>query len=314
MDPRARLKKKKTSLGKGGEKPPEAPVVDGKPGSGESETPSSSAAPRTANLYSGFVPGQKFDVSIGDLVADTETQPRKHFDPAKLKSLADSIREHGVYNPLLVRKDEEKGIVVVAGERRLRASRMAGLELIPVILTEGNPLEIALIENLLRDDLNIVEEAFSYKAMMEKHNYSQNAIAAIAGKHRITVNETISITRLPIEILDEVEQGEVSVSARHLILLARQVETMKPEKLFKLWAAIKDDKLTVRALEEKLERKPAEKKSAFDVVFADLKGFQKKLERRCKQLETETEKLLHEGGERSSLSAFWVRPRQKPMH
>ena len=114
-----------------------------------------------------------------DLVRPNPYQPRQHFDPEKLAELSQSIRRQGVLQPIVVRRDEAGQIFVVAGERRLRAAKMAGLEKIPAIVTKGHPAEIALIENLQREDLSPLEEAEALARMAAEFHYTQEQLAAL---------------------------------------------------------------------------------------------------------------------------------------
>lgn len=150
-------------------------------------------------------------------------QPRSEFDQEALRELADSIRSHGVLQPLLVREIDTGGYQIVAGERRWRASRMAGLTEIPVIvkeLTDAEALEIAIIENLQREDLNAVELALGYKALMDEHGFTQEQVAEKLGKSRPVVANTLRLLALPDQVLDHVKHGRLSAGhARALLAL-----------------------------------------------------------------------------------------------
>ena len=157
-------------------------------------------------------------------------QPRTHFDEAAIEELADSIRTQGVIQPLVVAPDSQgNGWVIVAGERRWRASLRAGLDSVPVVVREvaddRELLELALVENLQRSDLNPLEEAEAYLVLQEKFSLSQEEIAARVGKARTTVTNALRLLRLPEEIRDLLRAGHLSAGqARPLLGLATSEE------------------------------------------------------------------------------------------
>ena len=150
-------------------------------------------------------------------------QPRRDFEESSLRELADSIREKGVLQPILVEADNEGGYIIIAGERRVRAARLAGLERIPVIertFTAQEKLEIALIENVQREDLSPLEEARAYKRLMEMADLSQEQIARKVGKDRSTIANAIRLLKLPEDALTALDKGIVSPGhARALLML-----------------------------------------------------------------------------------------------
>ncbi len=147
-------------------------------------------------------------------------QPRKHFDPAKLEELAQSIREKGVLQPILAKKTD-KGYVIIAGERRWRASQIAGKKEVPVILkdlTDNEILETALIENVQRQDLNPIEEAESYQRLILDLGLTQDEISKRVGKDRTTIANALRLLKLTKEVRERITSGELSVGhARCLI-------------------------------------------------------------------------------------------------
>lgn len=157
-------------------------------------------------------------------------QPRKEFSEESLSELADSIRLHGVIQPLLVRRLPSGNYQLVAGERRWRASRMAGLTEVPVVirdLDDVEAMEIALIENLQRQDLNPIEEAMGYRQLMEKYGMTQEQVAQRVGKSRPAVANALRLLNLPQEVLEMVRDGQVtSGHARALLPLAEEPETV----------------------------------------------------------------------------------------
>ena len=186
--------------------------------------------------------GQLYQLNLNDLQADPN-QPRKYMDPQALEDLAASIAQHGVLTPILFRQgvmveigghdpnSPELGIVspdfhagnlyVVAGERRCEAAKKAGLTEIPAILVEGKHGEIALVENLLRQDLTAVEEAEALDRLMKEESYTQEQLGGIIGKARTTVTDILTLTRLPQEIRDEC-RGNTAVTRKTLITIARK--------------------------------------------------------------------------------------------
>ena len=150
-------------------------------------------------------------------------QPRHEFDEASLKELADSIREKGVLQPILAEADKDGAYIIIAGERRVRAARMAGLQKIPVVVrqfSQQEKLEIALIENVQRDDLTPIEEALAYRRLMEMADLSQEQIAVKVGKDRSTIANTLRLLKLPEDARDALSRGAISAGhARALLML-----------------------------------------------------------------------------------------------
>jgi ParB family chromosome partitioning protein len=165
---------------------------------------------------------QLYMVPLAELQPDP-TQPRKYMDPVALDELTASIKQMGIIEPVVCRQDPATSLVyTVAGERRCAAARKAGLATVPAIFIDGaNYAEVALVENLLRQDLNPVEEAEALKRLMDNHAYNQDQLAAIIGKSQPTISETLSLNRLPKEIRDECRQ-DPTVPKRTLIEIARK--------------------------------------------------------------------------------------------
>jgi ParB family chromosome partitioning protein len=181
-------------------------------------------------------------------------QPRKTFTPETLEELASSIREKGVLQPILVRPKGEDAYEIIAGERRWRAAQMAGVHEIPVIvreLTDGQVLEAALIENIQREDLNPVEEARAFKALIDRFSHTQDALSRVVGKSRSHIANALRLLNLPAGVLALLEAG--SLSAGHARPLVGRTDA---EVLAK---RIVDAGLSVRATED-LVREPASPK------------------------------------------------------
>ncbi len=195
-------------------------------------------------------------------------QPRREFDEDRLRDLADSIRQYGVLQPLVVSREEiikeDEGIAVeyelIAGERRLRASKLAGLEQIPVIIRVGDDsmakLELAIIENLQREDLNAVERARAFFRLAEEFKFTHGQIGAKVGKSREYVSNTLRLLALPQEILDALSAKKISEGHTRPILML----TDRPEEQMVLFKEIVFKKMTVRDAER------AARKIAFDRV------------------------------------------------
>ena len=169
-----------------------------------------------------YAPNQLHRVPLAELQPDP-TQPRKYFDPLALEELTASVRQNGIIVPIVCRQDAKTGLIyVVAGERRCAAARLAGLTHVPAVFIEGdNYAEIALVENLLRQDLNPIEEAEALKRLMDDHAYQQEQLAAVIGKSQPTISKSLSLNRLPKEIRDECRQ-DPSVPRNVLIEIARK--------------------------------------------------------------------------------------------
>jgi len=141
-------------------------------------------------------------------------QPRMHIDPEELIEIADSIREHGVIQPLIITKDKDSNrYFLIAGERRLRASQLAGMKTVPVLLKDSSPqemLELAIIENVQRKDLNPLEEAYAFKQMQDEFGISQDIIAKKMGLSRVAITNKIRLLNIPDEVKEEVLNEKLS--------------------------------------------------------------------------------------------------------
>lgn len=156
-------------------------------------------------------------------------QPRRDFDDEALAELAQSISEHGVLQPILVRPMIAGGYQIVAGERRYRASRMAGLKEIPVVireLTDSETMQLALIENLQRQDLSALEEAAGYRTLMDEYGFSQEQVAKTVGKSRSAIANTLRLLSLPTEIKEMLSNGAISSGHARALLAINSKENM----------------------------------------------------------------------------------------
>ena len=182
-----------------------------------------------ADLDNGYQNGSFYNVPI-EKIGPNPYQPRQYFKPEALAELTESIRQKGIIQPIVIRRDENGDLFLVAGERRLKAAKEAGLEEVPAILTKGNPIEIALIENLQRENLNPIEEAEAFAKMIEEFNYTQEQLAQVMGKGRTTITQTLGLNRLPREIKDKCLESDVP--KRILVEIARKKSDKEMIKLF----------------------------------------------------------------------------------
>lgn len=209
-----------------------------------------------------FVDNNTSDIPTTSLklteIEPNKEQPRKDFDDAALAELADSIQEHGVLQPLLVRPMVNGRYQIVAGERRWRASRMVGLAEVPVVIremTDTEAMELALIENLQRKDLNIIEEALGYKTLMETYGFTQEKVAQRVGKSRPVIANALRLLSLPPKVEKMVRDGQISAGhARALLSLD------DPKVIEETAGRILSQGLSVREVERlsvpKKQRKP----------------------------------------------------------
>ncbi len=199
-------------------------------------------------------------------------QPRKEFDEQALSELAESISQHGLLQPLLVRPLTLGGYQIVAGERRYRACRMAGLTEIPVIIRElsnTETMEIALIENLQREDLTAVEEALGYKTLIDEHGFSQDEVAKSVGKSRPAVANSLRLLKLPESVMNYLKDGKISAGhARALLTLEDEslMEELAEEIINKDLSVRQTEKLCKKKPSQKSEDKPEKKPSFYSMV------------------------------------------------
>ncbi len=187
------------------------------------------------------------ELEIG-LIYPNPNQPRKHFDEEALQELSSSIKTHGVIQPLVVNKGDDGRYMIIAGERRWRASNMAGLEKVPVVIknyTEKQIKEISIIENLQREDLNPIEAARAIKQLMDEYNLTQEVVSDRIGKSRSSVANTLRLLSLYPDVIKMIEDGRLSSGhARSLVVID---DTTQQIKLAKQAA---DGKMSVRDLEK----------------------------------------------------------------
>ena len=223
-----------------------------------------------------------------NFVQPNPNQPRKNFDEERLNELAESIKNYGVIEPLVVRKVGPVHYEVIAGERRLRASKIAGLSQVPVIVKEYNDDErkiVTLLENVQREDLNSVEKAFGYKALIDEYNLTQDEVADKVGKSRSAIANTLRILSLDPKLLDMIKEGVLSEG--HARALLSIEEDAIRDKIVK---EVVEKKLSVRKIEdmvrlEKLARDRKEKEAelntdSFKKMKIQLKDIEKQMRSR----------------------------------
>jgi len=193
-------------------------------------------------------------------------QPRREFDEEELQALADSITVHGVIQPLTVREMPSGYYQIIAGERRWRAARMAGLSDIPVVVIEADDrkaMELALIENLQRQDLNVVEEALGYQALIQEYGLTQEEAAERVGKSRPAVANTLRLLTLSDEVLEKLKQGALTAGHARAILSLKS-EKKQQEAAQKIIALA----LSVRQAETLCKNMNKEKPAKQEITFA----------------------------------------------
>lgn len=232
----------------------------------------SNAAPPPSAPAAVAAPGRTVLSLPVEAVERNPDQPRKRFDEAKLEELAASIREHGIVEPILVRKEGGR-YRILAGERRWRAAQRAGLREVPALVreaTDREAFELALVENIQRADLNAIEEAEAYDVLASDHGLTQEEIATRVGKERSTVANALRLLKLPEEVRDAVRTGQLDMGHARALLGLGGAEEMK-----KLAQRAVREGLSVRALEglirglvKKPEKKgaPAESASTRDLA------------------------------------------------
>jgi ParB family chromosome partitioning protein len=218
-------------------------------------------------------------IPLANLTANPD-QPRKHFDEDGIRDLATSIQDRGVIQPVIVKRTGAETYQILAGERRFRAAGIAGLSVIPAIVRDkDDPLEIALIENLQREDLTPLEEAEAVAGLVERHGYSHRELADVLGKSRPYVSNLLALTRLPERVKAEIHSEGRQVSRELLMGVARS-ETVEAAEA--LWDRLKLDLISVRRFREERSESPLRRSLAREVILAS-----RRLNRALKRLDEE---------------------------
>lgn len=245
--------------------------------------------PATAEKKSASVEGPETMVKI-TMVEPNREQPRKNFDEDALQELADSIKQFGLLQPILV-QDRKDHYEIIAGERRWRASRMAGLKEVPVIIrnyTEQEIVEISLIENIQREDLNPIEEAQAYKRLLTEFNLKQDEVAERVSKSRAAVTNSVRLLKLSEEVQQMVIDEMITTGHARALLAIEDAEEQ-----YNVAQKIFDEKLSVRDVEKLVKNlhKPAKVKKVDDeTMLLIYKDIEEKLKRRLSTKVTVTGK------------------------
>ena len=212
-----------------------------------------------------------------DQVSPNPDQPRKTFKEESIQELAASIDKHGLIQPITIKQKKEGDYILVAGERRFRAHQILQRKTIAAILTTGNVDEIALIENIQREDINSLDTAEALSQMIDRYQYTQEELGRVLGKAQSTISEFLKLNDLPEQIKFDYRTSDKNFSKSVLIELSRV--TNEDEQL-KLWDAIKHGELSVRATRSrKVAKTPSIQKSSTDQLFVAGHKFIKTLEK-----------------------------------
>ncbi len=228
--------------------------------------------------------GEQKIVAI-EMLRSGRANPRKDFREDELAELAESIRQKGLVQPIVVRPDPNGGFEIVAGERRWRASQMAGLHQLPVIvreLTDQETLELAIIENVQRADLNAIEEAGGYNELVDRFAYTQERLAEVIGKSRSHVANTLRLLRLPDSVKALVSNGKLTAGHARALIGREDAEKLA-ERIVAQDMNVREVEALVQNLEAGVTpRKPREKDAdtrAFEKELADLLGLKVEIKR-----------------------------------
>ena len=219
-------------------------------------------------------------------VETCSSQPRKRFDEEALQELADSIAQHGIIQPLTVRKLSSGYYQIIAGERRWRAARMAGLSQVPVVVIEADDrkaMELAMIENLQREDLNPMEEAEGYHTLMEQYGLTQEETSQRVGKSRSAVANALRLLNLCKEVRALVEEGKLTGGhARALVPLTAEMQQKAAAVIVKDDLSVRQTELLVKKLTAEKKDKPAKDPTAVDYAAEAARELGERLGRPCK--------------------------------
>ena len=238
-------------------------------------------------------------LSFSELHPDPD-QPRKFFEEASIEEMAASIKEYGVLQPVLFRQEEDGKCILVSGERRYRAAQKAGQQSIPAMLVKGAPAEVALIENVMREDLNIIDQAEAMARLKEEHDHTDQQLGLFVGKARSTVTEILSIAKLPDDV-----KAECRKNSKYSLRELKKVASIKTEKgqktAFEKYKARLDidkkpgrkkgSKATktdvaikaIRTLDDRLTKMEEWDLKDIDAIKGDLEGLKEKIEELLKK-------------------------------
>jgi ParB family chromosome partitioning protein len=215
-----------------------------------------------------LIPSPRESVKLVEVskIVPNKRQPRKDFDKDKLNSLVESIKEEGLLQPIVVRESGD-GYEIIFGERRWRAAREAGLENVPVMIKEiddeAHQLQLALVENLQREELNPIERAAGYRALIADFNLSQEEVAQIVGKQRSSVANTLRLLKLPQSVQNGVVKGNITEGH------ARTLLSLPKEESKKLYKKLKNKKFSVREAERIARRRKRPKSKDANIEYIE---------------------------------------------
>lgn len=276
-------KSKRTGLGKGlGAFFGDEVTEESRSGVPESQGNPDAVDQKTSDKAEAEEAGRELYIKLS-LIEPNREQPRKDFNEEMLQELADSIKQYGVLQPLLVKKKGEY-YEIIAGERRWRAAKLAGLKEVPVVVREYSKqesMEIALIENVQREDLNPIEEALAYQQLMNEFGLKQDEIAARVSKSRVTITNSMRLLKLDARVQEMLMKGELSNGHARAILAVED-----PEEQFLIAQKVVKERLSVREIEKLVKllgKEPKKKKEAepedksLEVIFQDLENRMKSI-------------------------------------
>lgn len=232
------------------------------------------------------------------MIEPKKDQPRRNFDREALASLADSIAANGVLQPIIVREGAAGMYSIIAGERRWRASKLAGLSEIPAIVVDADEFaaaKIAMIENLQREDLNPMEEALGYRDLMENYSLTQENLSVHIGKSRSAIANSLRLLDLPDEVLEMIASGELSAGHGRTLLGLKDKSQILPlaEKVIMRNLSVRETEAAVKAANKKLTAEPEEPVVPVVDYIADLETrVSSSLGRRCKITNTAKKKTI----------------------
>ena len=232
-------------------------------------------------------------------ISPKKNQPRKYFDMESLSDLASSISAHGILQPIIARDLKNGSYEIIAGERRWRAAKLAGLSEVPCIIMDADEVlaaEVALVENVQREDLNAYEEALAYKSLINDFGLSQEEVSKMVGKSRPAVANSLRLLDLPKEVLELLTKNELSAGHCRTILGLRDRESMYP-----LAVKISKKNLSVREAESLVKKinKASASKEAEEGPDKPLVDYRAELERRAMELSGRKIKIINSAGRRS---------------
>lgn len=208
-----------------------------------------------------------------EFIARSHRNPRRHFDESELQDLASSIRQHGIVQPVVVRTTGESRYEIIAGERRWRAAQLAGFTEIPVIVRDVDDrtaLELAIVENVQRSDLNPLEEALGYEQLIAEHGYTQNDLGEIIGKSRSHVANSLRLLKLPDQVRDMLAEGSLSAGHARALVSTSDPSTLARTIVSKGMSVRDAERLAqndIKAQTEPKETRPADHKDSDTIAL-----------------------------------------------